>query len=231
MKEKSKTEGIAMQRTNMTNILIADHNSMVREGLVELLNKQEGFAVIGEAENSDDALLKVKKLQPDIVLLESMLPMFTDFDTIRLIYASSSKTRVIVMTDSLRQQDLRQALQGGAYGYILKTAPFSELLSAIKSAVNGEYYLSSEIKSDIIENFLKQTDESPVHNRYNLLTRREKEVFRIIISGHTINEVAEILNISPKTVAKHRASLMEKLEIYNVASLVRYAIKIGVIAN
>lgn len=214
-----------------TNILIADDNLMVREGLVALLNQHEGFRVVGEVANSDDALTSVKKLRPDIVLLESMLPMFTDFDTIRLIHTSAPKTRVIVMASSLRQHDLRQALQGGANGYILKTAPFRELVLAIRSAVNGEYYLSSEIKSDIIENFLMQTDESPVHDRYNLLTRREKEVFRIIISGHTINEVAEILNISPKTVAKHRASLMEKLEIYNVASLVRYAIKIGVIAN
>ena len=214
-----------------TNILIADDNLMVREGLVALLNQHEGFRVVGEVANSDDALTSVKKLRPDIVLLESMLPMFTDFDTIRLIHTSAPKTRVIVMASSLRQHDLRQALQGGANGYILKTAPFRELVLAIRSAVNGEYYLSSELKSDIIENFLMQTDESPVHDRYNLLTRREKEVFRIIISGHTINEVAEILNISPKTVAKHRASLMEKLEIYNVASLVRYAIKIGVIAN
>ena len=214
-----------------TNILIADHNLMVREGLVELLNQRGAFKVVGEAANSDDTMANVKKLRPDIVLLEAMLPMFTDFDIIRMIHASSARTRVIVMASGLRQHDLRQALQGGAHGYIMKTAPFSDLLTAIQRAVNGEYYLSSEIKSDIIENFLKQTDESPVHNRYNLLTKREKEVFRIIISGHTINEVAEVLNISPKTVAKHRASLMEKLEIYNVASLVRYAIKIGVIAN
>ena len=222
-----------MQTKNMKtiNILIADHNLMVREGLVALLNQQENLKVVGEAASSDEALANAKKLRPDIVLLESMLPMFTDFDTIRLIHASSAKTRVIVMASSLRQHDLRQALQGGAHGYILKTAPFAELVTAIQNAVNGEYYLSSEIKSDIIENFLNQTEESPVHDRYNLLTRREKEVFRIIISGHTINEVADILNISPKTVAKHRASLMEKLEIYNVASLVRYAIKIGVIAN
>lgn len=213
------------------NIFVAEHNLMVREGLVALLNQSDGFGVVGEAGDSDDALVKVKKLQPDIVLLESMLPMFTDFDTIRLIHAASTKTRVMVMASSLQKNDVRRALQGGARGYILKTAPFAELVNAIHSICRGEYYLSSDIKTDIIENFLQQTDESPVHDKYNLLTRREKEVFRIIISGHTINEVAEILKISPKTVAKHRASLMEKLEIYNVASLVRYAIKIGVIAN
>ena len=213
------------------NIFVADHNLMVREGLIALFNQAEGFQVVGEAGDSDDALIKVKKSQPDIVLLESKLPMFTDFDTIRLIHASSPKTRVIVVAADLKKHDVRRALQGGARGYILKTAPFAELVNAIQNIRRGEYYLSSEIKSDIIENFLKQTDESPVHDKYNLLTRREKEVFRIIISGHTINEVAEILSISPKTVAKHRASLMEKLEIYNVASLVRYAIKIGVVAN
>lgn len=212
-------------------ILIGDHNLMVREGLAALLRQEESFEVVGEAGDSDDVLEKVKKLHPDIVLLETGLPRFTDFDTIRLIHASAARARVIVMASSINQQDVRQALQGGGVGYILKTAPFSELVDAIKSTSRGGYYLSSEIKTDIVENFLKQPEEGPVHNKYNLLTRREREVFRIIISGHSINEVAEILNISPKTVAKHRASLMEKLEIYNVASLVRYAIKIGVVAN
>ena len=213
------------------SIFVADHNLMVREGLIALFNQTDAFNVVGGASDSDDALIKVKKSKPGIVLLESTLPMFTDFDTIRLIHTSSPKTKVIVLAADLKKHDVRRALQGGARGYVLKTATFAELVNAIHSICRGEYYLSSEIKSDIIENFLKQTDESPVHDKYNLLTRREKEVFRIIISGHTINEVAEILNISPKTVAKHRASLMEKLEIYNVASLVRYAIKIGVVAN
>ena len=222
---------IGKNAMDKVNIFVADHNLMVRNGLIALFNQTEGFDVVGEAGDSDETLIKVKKLRPDIILMESTLPMFTDFDTIRLIHSASPKTRVVVMAAELKKHDVRQALQGGAKGYILKTASFAELVKAIQSVCRGGYYLSSEIKTDIIENFLKQTDESPVHNKYNLLTRREKEVFRIIISGHTINEVAEILNISPKTVAKHRASLMEKLEIFNVASLVRYAIKIGVIAN
>jgi len=213
------------------NIFFAEHHLMVREGLVTLLNQEPGFTIVGEADNGDDMIARIKKLKPDILLLETTLPRFSDFDTIRLIHSSAPKTRVIIISGNLKQHDVRQALQGGAVGYILKTAPFSELAGAIRIACKGEYYLSPEIKTDIIDNFLKQSDESPGHDKFNLLTRREKEVFRIIISGHTINEVAEILNISPKTVAKHRASLMEKLEIYNVASLVRYAIKIGVIAN
>lgn len=210
------------------NIFLADHNLMVREGLVCLLNQESGFTVVGEAANGDDTISQMKKLKPGILLLEPGLPRFTDFDALRLIHSASSKTRIIIISGELKQQDVRKALQGGAVGYILKTAPFQELVEAIRSACKGDYYLSPEIKSGIIDNFLKQSDESPGQDKYHLLTRREKEVFRIIISGHTINEVAEILNISPKTVAKHRASLMEKLEIYNVASLVRYAIKIGV---
>ncbi len=216
---------------NKVRIFISDHNLMVREALVALLREVDDFEIVGEDSTSDDTVVKVKKRHPDIVLLESMLPMFTDFDTIRLIHASVPNTRVIVMASSLKQQDVRQALQCGSAGYILKTAPFSELVDAIKSVCKGGFFLGSEIKTEIIENFLRQSEEKPVHNKYNLLTKREKEVFRVIISGHSINEVAEILNISPKTVAKHRASLMEKLEIYNVASLVRYAIKTGMIAN
>jgi len=208
-------------------IFIADHHVMVREGLVALLNAEAGFTVVGEADNMDDTIAQAKSLQPHIILLDSTLPQHADFDTIRQVQSAAGKARVLLVASELSQQEVRQALQAGAAGYILKASPFSELISAINSACRGEYYLSPEIKSDIIANFLKQSDDTTVHEKYNLLTRREKEVFRIIVSGHTINEVAEILNISPKTVAKHRASLMEKLEIYNVASLVRYAVKIG----
>jgi len=212
-------------------IVIGDQDLMVRHAIRELLNQEDGLAVAGEASDSGDVLVKVKELQPDVVLLESTLPMFTDFDTIRLIHASVAKTRVIVMASRLNLPNVRKLLQCGGSGHVLKTAPFFELVAAIKNSSKAKFYLSSEIKTAIIENFLAQSEENPTHNRYDLLTSREKEVFQILISGHTINEVAEILDISPKTVAKHRASLMEKLQIYNVASLVRYAVKIGVIAN
>ncbi len=213
------------------SVFVADQYVMVRQGLVALLNQASGFTAAGDTGDADDAVAQVKKLQPDVVLLESMLAKAGGAAVIGRIHAAASGAKVLILAASLRQYEVRQALQDGAAGYILKTAPFSELAAAIENAAAGQYYLSSEIKSDIIDNFLKQSNETAVQDRYNLLTRREKEVFRIIVSGNTINEVAEALNISPKTVAKHRASLMEKLEIYNVASLVRYAIKIGVLAG
>lgn len=213
------------------SVFVADQYVMVRQGLVALLDQASDFTVAGDTGDAGDAVAQVKKLQPDVILLDSMLAKEGDSGLIGRIQAAASGAKVLILAASLRQYEVRQALQDGAAGYILKTAPFSELSAAIENAAAGQYYLSSEIKSDIIDNFLKQSDETAVQDRYNLLTRREKEVFRIIVSGHTINEVAEALNISPKTVAKHRASLMEKLEIYNVASLVRYAIKIGVLAG
>lgn len=213
------------------SVFVADYYAMVREGLVALLNQSSGFTVAGDTGEAADAVAQVKKLQPDVVLLDSMLAKEGDSAIIGRIHAAAARAKVLIIASSLRQYEVRQALQDGAAGYILKTAPFSELSAAIESTAGGQYYLSSEIKSDIIDNFLKQSNETVLLDRYNLLTRREKEVFRIIVSGHTINEVAQTLNISPKTVAKHRANLMEKLEIYNVASLVRYAMKIGVLAG
>ncbi len=212
-------------------VFIADHNLMVKEGLAALFKQEDGFDVAGEAENVEDTAARVKKLQPDIVLMEASLPSAEDQDSVARVYSSSQKSRIILTASGLKQHNVRQALQSGAAGYILKTSSFSELLHAINLVMNGDYYLSPEIKTDIIDSFLKQTDEGPSQERYNLLTRREKEVLRIIVSGHTINEVAEMLNISPKTVAKHRASLMEKLEIYNIASLVRYGMKIGLVSG
>ena len=210
-------------------ILLADHHLMVREGLKALLDREDLLEVIGEAANSQEALERVKSETPDIVLLDLTLPILTRFDMIQLIKEASAQTSVIVVSNSIKQSHVRQALQGGARGYILKTSAFSELVEAIQAVGQGSYYLSSEIKTDIIDHFIKQTDEGPVHDKYNLLTRREKEVFRMLISGNTTDEIAQLLFISPKTVAKHRSNLMEKLEIFNIASLVRYAMKIGVI--
>ena len=210
-------------------ILLADHHIMVREGLKALLEGESLFDVVGEAANSQEALERVKSEKPDIVLLDLTLPILTRFDMIQLIKDTSVHTSVIVVSNSIKQSHVRQALQGGAKGYILKTSDFSELVEAIQAVHEGNYYLSSEIKTDIIDHFIKQTDEGPVHDKYNLLTRREKEVFRMLISGNTTEEIAQLLFISPKTVAKHRSNLMEKLEIFNIASLVRYAMKIGVI--
>jgi DNA-binding NarL/FixJ family response regulator len=216
-------------KMDIIKIFLADQNQMVREGLSCLLGQESGFSVAGEAGTLEEVLSEVKRLQPDVVLLEATLPKLEDFEVIRKIHSSAGSIHVIVISWGLKQHEVRQALQSGATGFILKTSSFSELVGAIRGACKGEYYLSPEIKTDIIDSFLKQSDEGAVQDRYNMLTRREKEVFRVIVAGHTINEVAEILNISPKTVAKHRASLMEKLEIYNVASLVRYAMKIGVV--
>ncbi|HMA85208.1 MAG TPA: response regulator transcription factor [Desulfosalsimonadaceae bacterium] len=210
-------------------ILLADHHLMVREGLKALLEREGLFEVVGDAANSQEALEHIKSEKPDIVLLDLTLPILTRFDMIQLIKDTAAQTSVIVVSNSIKQSHVRQALQGGAKGYILKTSAFSELVEAIQAVDQGSYYLSSEIKTDIIDHFIKQTDDGPVHDKYNLLTRREKEVFRMLISGNTTDEIAQLLFISPKTVAKHRSNLMEKLEIFNIASLVRYAMKIGVI--
>lgn len=210
-------------------ILIADHHLMVREGLKLLLARKSLFEVVGEAANGQEALELVETEKPDILLLDLTLPIVSSFDVIQMVKETSVKTKVIVVSQSTKQSRVRQALQGGARGYVLKTASFSELVQAIDAVNEGKYYLSSEIKTDIIDHFIKQTDEAPVHDKYNLLTRREKEVFRMLIAGHATEEIAKRIRISPKTVAKHRSNLMEKLEIFNIAGLVRYAIKIGII--
>src|SRR6056297_136621 len=214
-----------------TKILIADHHLMVREGLKFLLDREDFFEVVGVAGNSQETLTLVKSKKPDILLMDLSLPAISRLDIAKLVKTASAKTNLMVMSNSIKQAHVRQTLQGGARGYILKTAPFSELVQAINTVNQGNYYLSSEIKTDIIDHFIKQTDEAPVHNKYNLLTKREKEVFRLLIAGNSTEEIAKLIPISPKTVAKHRSNLMEKLEILNIASLVRYAIKIGVLDN
>ena len=160
--------------------------------------------------------------------MDVSMPGVTGMDAIRQIRAVSKKTQVVILTMHQKRANIRETLHAGVTGYLLKTSPLAEVVAAIRAARDGKYYLSSEINTDIINIYLRKEDQEPLVNRYDQLTKREQLVFRLIAEGNTTTEIAELLSISPKTVAKHRTNLMEKLDMKNTASMVYYAIKIGV---
>ncbi|MFW6081731.1 MAG: LuxR C-terminal-related transcriptional regulator [Desulfosalsimonas sp.] len=210
-------------------VMLVDNQLVVRQGLKALLSGQPDMEVAGEASDGEEALDKIRKIRPDLVVVEPAVPGFEDIKVIERYIEAAGGGQVMVLTTKKGSRNVRDSLQAGARGYVLKTASFEEITTAIRTIHNKGYHLSPEISAEIINTFVKKKDKEAETSRYEQLSRREKQVFQMIAEGAATGEIAGSLRISPKTVAKHRMSIMEKLMLKNTASLVRYAARIGVI--
>lgn len=210
-------------------VLIADDHAVVREGLRKLLEEQPDMIVVGEASDGMQTVKKVKAVTPHVALIDIAMPELSGLEAVGLIKESVPETQVVLLSLHNKDAYVHQALSSGALGYVLKASPTTDVLEAIRSVHKGEYYLSSKINSKLISTFLKSRTEQPVVSGYDLLSEREQQVFRLLVEGRSTSEIANILCISSKTVEKHRANTMKKLNIHNMVSMVKYAIKIGVI--
>jgi len=210
-------------------ILVTDDHGIVREGLKQLLNSQLNMEVSGEASDGKEALAKIKALHPDVVLLDITMPNMTGLEVANLIRNITPKTRIVVFSMHAKENYVKEILAAGAFGYVLKASPSSDILKAIEAAHRGEYFLSSSLKADVIDRYVKGQAGTPSVSGYDLLTEREQQVFRLVAQGHSTDQIADFLFISPKTVEKHRTSIMRKLDIHNRFELLKYAIKIGVV--
>jgi two-component system response regulator NreC len=210
-------------------IMIADDHQIVREGLKQLLNDQEDMEVVGEAQDGRETLLKAKSLRPDVLLLDVTMPKLNGLEAIGLIKEAVPDVRIVVFSMHKKEAYARQALAAGALGYVLKASPSSEIPAAIRAVFSREYFLSHEINAEIIDAYLETRKTSaPVH-RYDLLSEREQQVFRLVVEGNSTKEIADILCVSPKTVEKHRSNFMKKLGVNDLVGMVKYAIKINII--
>ncbi len=214
---------------DVINVVIADDHSVVREGLRKLIEEQPDMKVLDTADDGMKAVKKVKTLRPNVALLDIQMPELNGLEAVALIRESVPETQVVLLSMHKKDAYVHQALTAGAKGYILKASPTSDVLEAIRSVHRGEYYLSSKINSKLIMNFLKSRNEKPPVSGYDLLSEREQQVFRLLVEGKSSVEIADILCISAKTVEKHRANTMKKLDIHNMVAMVKYAIKIGLI--
>lgn len=210
-------------------LMLADNHAVVREGLKALLEKETDIKVAAEAADGDEMMKKLKEIRPDVLIMDVSMPNLAGIKSIQRIKEVSENTETVILTMNQKQDYIREALHAGARGYLLKTSPFEEVLGAIRTAYNNKYFLSAEINADIINKYLKKQTDKLQLSTYDQLTRREQEIFKMVARGATANEIAGRLAISPKTVAKHRTNLMEKLNMKNTASLVRYALELGVV--
>lgn len=220
-----------MAQEKPTRILIADDHTIVRQGLKKLLEEESGFEVIGEAVDGRDAVAKAMDLMPDIVLMDLSMPALHGLEATRQITKRLPKTRVLILSMHKNEAYVLQALQSGASGYVLKDSAPEEVAGAIRAVGQGDSYLSPSISRVVIEDYLRVSSpaEGGTASLYDRLTVREREIFQLLAEGKKNQEIADQLHVSVKTVETHRAHIMDKLRLNNIAELVKYSIEIGVV--
>ena len=214
---------------NRVRIVLADDHTILREGLRALLSADPKFEIIAEAEDGRQAVRCVEKLGPDLLLMDLSMPRMSGIDAISEIKKRYPETKIIALTVHKTEEYLLTTLQAGAEGYVLKDATHDELVMAIHNVMAGKPYLSPGISEKIIEGYLEGKEGSLSLSSWQKLSQREREVLKLIAEGYKNKEIAEELCISLKTVEKHRANLMKKLDLHNAAGLTVYAVEKGLV--
>jgi DNA-binding NarL/FixJ family response regulator len=212
----------------MIRVIIAEDHNLVRKGLRALLEQDVEIQVIGEASDGHQAVDLCQELQPDVIVLDLSMPRMDGIQAAERILALNIPTQIIVLSVHADSMMVHQLLRRGVKGYLLKDAVTEELMLAVRSAVQGRVYLSPTI-SDSVMNLLLTPPDSTMNSIADQVSLREREVLQLIAEGHTNTAIAETLSISVKTVEKHRSNLMAKLEVNDLASLIRVAVRYGLI--
>jgi len=210
-------------------IFIAEDHAIVRDGLRSLLSVNEGFEIVGEAEDGLGAIRLISALKPDIVLLDLTMPRMNGLEAIKEIKRQSPSTKVLVLTVHKSEGYVFASLREGADGYIPKEANYSELILAIKNVLMGRTYISPAISGKVVEGYLEGKKETETQSLLDTLTRREREILKLVAEGYKNKDIADLLCISVATISKHRDNIMKKLDLHSAAALTAYAIETGVV--
>ncbi|MBA3242831.1 MAG: response regulator transcription factor [Acidobacteria bacterium] len=211
---------------SILRIVLADDHVMMREGLKSLVNAQPDMEVIGEADNGRAALLKARELQPDVVVMDISMPELNGIHATELLKGCCRKAKVLVLTAYDDSGYLRQLLEAGASGYLLKRAAAEELVKAIRVVAAGGVYLDPTMAGKVVSGYIGRKKLRGGLSSGEL-SEREEEVMRLVAWGYTNKEVAGYLNLSVKTIETHKTNLMEKLDLKGRSDIVRYALRRG----
>jgi two-component system response regulator NreC len=206
-----------------TRVLLADDHALIRQGLKAFLEKQ-GFQIVFEASDGQETIRAVEKTKPDVAVIDISMPILNGVDAARELKKSSPKVKVILLTQHDEDQYVTESLRAGVRGYVLKSQAAEDLVHAIQEVCRGSVYLSPSISQTVVDAYLSKTYLST-----DPLSGRERQVLQLVGEGKSTKDIAVHLGISVKTAESHRARLMKKLGIHETASLVRYAIRRGLI--
>ncbi|MFA4837686.1 MAG: response regulator transcription factor, partial [Dehalococcoidia bacterium] len=210
----------------MTTIVLADDHDIVRRGLCSVLEVQPGFQVIGEASNGLDTIDLVERLQPDVLVLDIVMPGLNGLEVARrVVRGSSSKTRIVILSMYENEAGVLEALRAGAMAYVVKRSMSDELVRAIREVMEGRRYLSPPLSARAIESYAEKAHGAVLDAYEMLLTAREREVLQLTAEGCTSTEVGSRLCISPRTVDTHRVSAMRKLDLHSQSDVIRFALR------
>lgn len=212
-------------------VVIAEDYTILREGLKAMLSSNPDFEIAGEAADGREATQCVERLKPDLVLMDLSMPRMNGMDAIREIKRRSSATRILVLTVHKAEEYILSTLKAGADGYILKDSTQSELMMAIKSVLSGKHFISPGISEKVIDGYLDGKKVLKTRTSWETLTHREREILKLIAEGYKNKKIADFLCISVKTVEKHRANLMQKLDLHSTSALTTLALEKGLISK
>jgi len=213
------------------SIFIADDHTIVRDGLKSILSSNPDLEIVGEAEDGREAIRGVEVHSPDLIMLDLSMPRMRGIEAIREIKKVSPKTRILVLTIHKTEEYILPVLKAGADGYMLKYDTQAELMTAIKNILNGKAYLSPGVSEKVIEGYLEGNKTIKNESSWDTLTKREREILKLVAEGYKNKEIADYLCISEKTATKHRANLMEKLHLHNISALTAFAIEKGLVTK
>lgn len=209
-------------------VILADDHGLVRAGIRSLLEELPGVSVVGEAADGREAIHLIEAEHPDLVFMDVAMPGLNGLEAARRIAASSPHSRLVILSMHANEEYVLRALHSGVSGYMLKDSSTTELAAAVRAIRQDETYLSPSISSRLTE-YVRRTTEPP-RSSLDQLTPRQREILQLIAEGNTTRQIAHKLGLSPKTVEAHRSQLMDRLDIHDIAGLVRYAIQVGLVS-
>jgi two-component system response regulator NreC len=218
------------------NLMLVDDHEMIRSGLKSLLQTEDDLVVVGEASNGAEALEKIANLRPDVVVMDISMPVMDGLETTKRMTRQFPESAILVLTVHEDKQYFFQMLQAGAKGYVTKEAAADELVAAIRSVADGHVYLLPALARWLLEDYTQLAKQNALAENDNadttgleVLSAREREVLELVAQGNTTPRIAEVLDLSPKTISRHRERIMNKLNMHSTAELVKFAIRTGLV--
>ena len=212
-------------------VVIAEDHKLFREGLKSMLSARNDLHVVDEAQDGLEAIRCVKQNTPDLLLLDLSMPRLSGISVMRDIKSQFPDVKILALTIHESDQYVLEAFEAGADGYCIKDASRDELMVAINSVLEGKTYISPGIADNVMEGYLEENKRLKTKTTWDTVTQREREVLKLLAEGYLNKEIAEFLHISVKTVEKHRANIMNKLDLHNASALTAYAIEKGLVAQ